>query len=581
MASAIHWAKPPAFLIAIAAVVGAVGIGLVAVGSQTIGVSTDEPIHVRRLNHYLDSGYYVRNFEIDHTPRGEIPTGAYVYAPVTSLIQFQVNRALDYESLPHAGTNARNYAVRHAVIAAMAIATILAVGAICWLLLGSWAWGVVGGAILAAMPVWTGHGMFNVKDTPVATGHTFLTLGLIALAVTKPTTRLRQLALGAGSLVAGTVLMLGTRPGMWPSVLASLVVVVVVVVRAKPEWTKAHLVRVVATAGIALAASYALLLAIYPRIFSTPFTTMKMSAFASADYTCRRECPVIGRSYALLHLVTDLPLGLLALSAVGSAAAIVMVVVRRRRSIPLDCIALVGSQAFALMAAAIIAHSHLYHGLRQLLFALPALAVLAAIGLAVLLTRASTGLQRRVLAIGAAVALVLPTAVQVAMFPYQYTYINVAAEQVSDFGVQVEQDYYRTSFREYVRIGPNDVKVTCPFLRYGGTPRRYGTDCRTQGAGTFSTYWRHRPAPDRPRDDEFYALMFGDRSTPHNCEPYREVRRWRNLEWAVMSQMFKCHPPTSAQIMAGRADIARNRAKAKLPPLHFKHRLQGQATPTS
>ena len=570
MPSAVRWARPPAFLVAVAAVVGAVGIGIVAVGSQKGGVSTDEPIHVRRLNHYLDSGYYVRDFEIDNTPRGQIPTGAYVYAPVTSLIQFQVNRALDHESLPRAGTKESSYAVRHAVIAAMAIATILAVGAICWLLLGSWAWGVVGGAILAAMPLWTGHGMFNVKDTPVGAGHTFITLGLIALAVASPAAKLRLLALGGGSLVAGTVLMLGTRPGMWPSLLASLVVFAIVVARARSEWPKPHLVRVLATTGLALAASSAVLLAIYPRIFSTPLTTLRLSAFGSADYTCRRECPVIDRSYALAHLLTDIPLGLLALSVVGSAAAIVMVLVQRRRSIPLDSIALVGSQAFALMAAAIMVHSHLYHGLRQLLFALPALSVLAAVGLAVVLTKASSGLQRRLLGIAAAAALVLPTAVQLAMFPYQYTYINVAAEQITDFGVKVENDYYRTSFREYVRIGPQDVKITCPFLRYGGTPRRYGTDCRTQGAGTFSTYWRDRPAPDRPRDGEFYALMFGDRPTPPNCEPHRVVRRWQNLEPVVMSQMFKCQPPTPDEIAAGRADIARNRAEANLKPVKFK-----------
>lgn len=570
MASAVRWASPPAFLVAIAAIVGAVGIGITAVGSQTGGISTDEPIHVRRLNHYLDSGYYVRNFEINHTPRGQIPTGAYVYAPVTSLIQFQVNRVLDYESLPHAHTQPRNYAARHAVIATMATAAILAVAAIGWLLLGSWAWGVMAGAMLAAMPLWTGHGMFNVKDTPVATGHTFLTLGLIALALSRPEAKLRPLVLGGAALTGGTVLMLGTRPGMWPSLVASLVVFGIIAVRARSEWTPPHFRRVIVTAGIAVAASYGALLAVYPRVFSTPFKTMKLSAFASADYTCRGECPVIGRDYALLHLLSDLPLGLLGLSVIGTVAAVVLLLVQRRRSIPLDCLALVGTQAFALIAAAVVLHSHLYHGLRQLLFSLPAIAVLAAVGLAVLFTVSKTPLQRRLLAVAGAAALILPTAVQFAMFPYQYTYVNVAAEQTGSFGVPVDNDYYRTSFREYVRTGPRDVKVTCPFLRYGGTPKRAGVDCRTQGAGTFSAYWRHLPAPDRPKAGEFYALIHGARPAPPNCEVYRQVRRWRNLESVVISQMFTCHNPTRAEILAGRAEIVRHRAKAKLPPRHFR-----------
>jgi hypothetical protein len=309
---------------------------------------------------------------------------------------------------------------------------------------------------------------------------------------------------------------------------------------------------------------------VYPRVFSTPFKTMKLSAFASADYTCRGECPVIGRDYALLHLLSDLPLGLLGLSVIGTVAAVVMLLVQRRRSIPLDCLALVGTQAFALIAAAVVLHSHLYHGLRQLLFSLPAIAVLAAVGLAVLFTVSKTPLQRRLLGVAAAVALILPTGVQLAMFPYQYSYVNVAAEQTGSFGVPIDNDYYRTSFREYLRTGPRDVKVTCPFLRWGGTPRRGDIDCRTQGAGTFSTYWRHLPAPDHPRAGEFYSLMHGARPIPPNCELYREVRRWRNLEPAVMSRMFKCHTPTRAEIVAGRAEIVRNRAKAKLPPKHFK-----------
>lgn len=564
----IPWVRPPAFLVAVAAIVGAVGIGMTLVGSQTSGISTDEPIHVRRLNNYLDSGYYVRDFEIDHTPRGQIPSGAYVYAPATSLIQFTVNRLLDYESLPHAKLEPRSYAVRHAVIASMAVAGILAVAAIAWLLLGSWSWGVVAGGILAALPLWTGHGMFNVKDIPVGVGHTFITLALVALALSKPGTRWPPVLLSGAVLTGATVLTLGTRPGMWPSLLASLVVFAVVAARA--EWTRAHRSRIAVTVVVAVLASYGMLLALYPRVFSTPFTTLKISAFGSADYTCRSECPVIGRSYALLHLLTDLPLGLLALTAIGTVAAVVLLVVQRRRWTALDCLALVGSQAFALLIAAMIFHSHLYHGLRQLLFIVPALAVLAAVGLAVLLTTAHARRWRRVLVVAAAGAMILPTAVQLALFPYQYTYVNVAAEQIGRLGVKVDDDYYRTSFREYVRIGPQDVKVLCPFLRYGGTPRRGGIDCRTQGAGTFSAYWRDRAAPDRPKAGEFYALMHGRRPTPPNCRPYLQVDRWRNLERAVMSQMFRCHTPTRAEILQGRADIVRNRAKAKLPARTFK-----------
>ena len=90
----IRWVKPPAFLVAIAGLVGIIGIGMTIVGSQTIGVSTDEPGHVRRVNNYMESGLYVRPFELRMTPPGQTPIGAYVYGPVTSLFQHDVQRRI-------------------------------------------------------------------------------------------------------------------------------------------------------------------------------------------------------------------------------------------------------------------------------------------------------------------------------------------------------------------------------------------------------------------------------------------------------------------------------------------------------
>ena len=40
------------------------------------------------------------------------------------------------------------------------------------LLLRTWSWGLVCGAALVAVPMWTGHAMVNIKDIPVATGYT-------------------------------------------------------------------------------------------------------------------------------------------------------------------------------------------------------------------------------------------------------------------------------------------------------------------------------------------------------------------------------------------------------------------------
>jgi hypothetical protein len=249
--------------------------------------------------------------------------------------------------------------------------------------------------------------------------------------------------------------------------------------------------------------------------------------------------------------------------AAGTAAAIILLAVQRRRSTHLDCLALVGSQAFALITAAVIFDSALYHGLRQLLFAIPAFAILATVGLAALLTMARPGWPRRAVGIAACFALLLPTAVQLALFPYQYSYINVAAEQL---GKGADDDYFGTSFREYAYKDPQDVKVICPFQRFGGEVWGGDTDCRTRFAHTFSAYWRGRPTPNNPKHGEFYAILRGSRPTPPNCEVYRQVERWRNLEKAVMSRMFVCHEPTDAEWYEGNMIETERRQAAGAPP---------------
>jgi hypothetical protein len=557
--TSVRWVKPPAFLVAVAALVAVVGVGMTMFGSQRIGVSTDEPGHVRRLNSYLAYGLYTRPFEQRATPAGQIPGGAYVYGPVTSILQHDANRLLGNEPSYEAMTGPSNYEVRHAVIGVMAVAGLLAAVALGWTLLGTWHWGVMTGGILAATPLWTGHSMFNMKDVPVATGHTLVTAGLVFLALSRPTARLWRVLASATLLTAGAIVMLGTRPGIWPSLLASLVVFGIVLARARPEHTRRSAARLAATVVGSLAATYAVLWAVYPRVYADPIKTLIVSVFTGAKYDGLGDQAPSDRTYLPVHVLTDLPLGLVALMGAGTVFALI-VAFQRRRSTRVDCLALVGSQAFALMGASFLFDANLYQGLRQMLFAIPALAVLAALGLAVLLTKAKPGAWRIGLVAAAAVALALPTAAQAAMFPYQYSYVNVVAEQTGIIGHD-GPDYFATSFREYAYTDPQDVKVVCPFLRFGGVVERDGRDCRTRFAHTFSAFWRERPTPDQPKRGEFYALLRGSRPAPPNCAPFRQVERRVNLHKVAMSRMFKCHAATEAEKAAGEKIKVRERTK--------------------
>jgi hypothetical protein len=196
---------------------------------------------------------------------------------------------------------------------------------------------------------------------------------------------------------------------------------------------------------------------------------------------------------------------------------------------------------------AVVEGTPLYNGLRQVLFSVPAAAVLATVGVAAVLTLAGQSRTRWVWAGLAAFGLLLPTAAQAAMFPYQYTYLNPAAQLA---GAEGDNDYWDTSFRELLPEVPTRVKVICPHWADGGIVTRDNIDCRTRSGGTFSPYWKasHRPALDRPKGHEFYALLRGSVGVPSNCHTAAAVTRWRNFSMTTIGRLLKCEPPTKAEL---------------------------------
>jgi len=144
------------------------------------------------------------------------------------------------------------------------------------MLLGSWRWAVVTAAALLALPMWTGHVMFNVKDIPVATGYTITTLALVAMVSSTPGSRLLRIA----ALVTGVTLMVGTRPAMTSAVLVAAVLLVCGALAARSHGGVRPAVGEAAT-GVAVAA--ALLAAVYPHVFAHP-TLLVQSVRQSASF---------------------------------------------------------------------------------------------------------------------------------------------------------------------------------------------------------------------------------------------------------------------------------------------------------
>jgi len=551
---------PPRALVAVAGVVLVVTTVLAVLGAIRTGVTTDEPIHVMRLRNFFDTGWYALDWDYTGAGPGGAGTNTYVYAPVTMLLLHAWSVLWGVEGWHDVATTSHAYDVRHLGVVVIGLVGLVAVAAIGRVVLRSWGWGLVASAVLAATPLWTGHEMFNVKDIPVATGHTLATLGLLLHVRDAPPRRLLRLG-RACCLVGGLVLTLGTRPGMWSGLSVLLVVAVLGVLLAPTARRTAFLTlaELAASCGVAAIA----LVAIYPNLFGSPLKALPRTSESSSSFLDGEKSD---RLYVPRHLVEDLPTLLTAFALTG-VVVVVAVLLRRRRPdrVTTARLALVGAQAFTLPVVAVVLGSDLYHGLRQLLFAIPALAVLAAYGMAWWWERPRP--SRRLVAAVAGVALVLPTVDQVTLQPYQTTYVNMATDLLVGSrpdDMRPGGDYWRVSIPELVAHTALDHLLLCkatttkdtdlayPFTNGGeafSTSR--STDCREEANGPLAP--DRMPVVRRLPAMQYDAVFIGP--LPRNCTPIDDVSRWRHGFAVVLTTLGRCTVDPAPLPLAGvRAD---------------------------
>jgi len=320
---------------------------------------------------------------------------------------------------------------------------------------------------------------------------------------------------------------------MWPAVAAAVVALLVILAVGRSlTWS------VLLGLAVSLAGSYAALWKLYPKIFDHPVTMLSASVGQSTQFP-HGVAP--GRGYILERTGIEWPVLLLCFlligTLVGAVACVSLIRAAPRRSVVFG---LVGVQAFALTVAAVLMKANVYDGLRQLLFAVPAQALVATVGMATVATLVRGGIGRWVFAVVAVAALVLPTIVQARLYPYQYAYGNVVAEQMD---ADILNDNWKVSFREYVEDVPPTTMAVCPNKPPEGPPinRDAYSDCRGNSKAfqpPWVAYWHHaRYDPDSPT---FYTLLRAQRPVPPNCRVVDKVDRMRNLERAVMSRLLLC-----------------------------------------
>lgn len=230
----------------------------------------------------------------------------------------------------------------------------------------------------------------------------------------------------------------------------------------------------------------------------------------------------------------------------------VALLLRRWRDEPVEAgrIALVGVQAAALPVVAILMGSDLYHGLRQLLFAAPAVAVLGALGMAWWLEHVRPSRVRWV-GVAAAAALVLPMIDQITLQPYQTTYANLATDLIVAPGAAPDArpggDYWRVSIPELVNGRDVDGQLLCKametpdrsralrFVNGGLFSTTRSLDCRTEPNGPLAP----ERLPVSPAAASAFRAVFIDRP-PKSCTVEDQVTRRRHGFTIVLTSLARC-----------------------------------------
>jgi hypothetical protein len=561
---------------ALAVLVLAVGVTQLFAGALTTGVTTDEPIHVERAASWIDDGWYVpASLLVDGRPDSETSFSApFVYGPAYAAFAHVANVVVGNEALDDISRSAAAYDVRHLTVAVLALLAVAAAGVAVWRLTGSRSFGLWASAGLLAVPAWTGHAFFNLKDVPAATGYTLVTVGLLlALCDAERLGAARRGRLAVGALLGGGVFIgAGTRTALWVPFALSLATYVALRLGQRRLGGIERTGGIDGAVGLGTLAGIAASAAVYPKVAATPFDLLTESVSGAAEFPYRGFTLTAGQLlsehppwwYLPAWIGASYPLLLGALAVLGGVLGIRTLVQapRRRESDaiwnrPELGLLLVLQQALLLPAASVLTGATLYNGMRQHLYVLPALAILAGYG-AWRFWRWARSRQparrwRRLAVVLLGAALLVPMIEQTLLFPYNYAYVNPVAG-IGGVEDEWETDYWFAAGPEALSRVPAGADLLCSrFLVLpwdaDGRPELEPCDGEEQLAPYAD---RQGTAVDeRWRNDQLATWVIGRKRAanrpPDYCEEADDVTRWLRGERVTMAYVLRCDPAEAAR----------------------------------
>lgn len=346
------------------------------------------------------------------------------------------------------------YDLRHILCALIGIGGIGASAATARLIAGPRA-ALIAAAGLSVSGAWYGTMFNHTKDIPFAAAMIGATLFLIRAARSLPSPRAGDLA--AFGLLAGAAL--GIRVlGLLLVVYAGIAILLYLPWpghgRARWRFAIESSLRLLP----ALLLAYVVMILAWPWAALAPLNPVRgLLAFSEFQYAVRTflagqiyEMANAPRLYVPIYILVRVPL----LTLFGAALAMLFVLLPRlapgAKELPRRDIALVLVTVIFPLACQVVWHGPAFTGLRHFLFVIPALAILAGIGLDWALT--ALAVRSRVIASGGlavvTACLLVNAATLVRLHPYEYLFYNTVVGGLEGASRRYDLDYWFSSMPE-------------------------------------------------------------------------------------------------------------------------------------
>lgn len=432
-------------------------IFLIFQGSQRIGISVDEPTHVINTQRFLETGKY----------------SSAVYGPATGLFLHLFSTLIGVENWGTLLFTEDAYYARHLGLAIISILGIISTFLITQNLFHSFWISFYSVIFLTSIPLWTGHSMFNIKDIPVATGFTLFTLGLVILLNSK-LTFLFRVFFAILSIFLGIYLAIGTRPGIWPVFAFMIILLIFLILLYLKKLIKNNLyyfsVLFSLFSGLVITFNYFFndnstknILASVRR--STSFPWYNSTLVNGVDVPAGSS-----RAYILNFLITQIPIYILILFLLGLFLSLKSIQHFSRNNeyvLKKLSIFFVLTQAFVIPFGIIIFNFNIYNGIRQILFILPPISIISAIGFVFLLRLVNSKKSLLISFLSISLIYILSLFLtQLRLFPFNYVFYN-SSVSIKPIDNRWETDYWITSYREAITKMPALAPIFCSYENRG------------------------------------------------------------------------------------------------------------------